>query len=143
VQKILFRLERDLLAPYELAGNRISRDMYDKLQLPWDVSTELADVFPREQFVRKEWDRDGVLSAQGPGRDFFGGGEFRSLDKFASGLSTASMVTRWRAAHPDLVGTSEDVVEVTIRDLREALGGQAGFVAGCGTALLLLKKKCD
>jgi hypothetical protein len=104
VQRVLFHLERNLLAPYELPANRLSRDMYDSIPLPWDVSPPIIS-FPQSSFVRNEWDRDGILSN---GEDFFGGTEQVSLDKLEAGLSTASMVTRWRAAHPELVGTSED-----------------------------------
>jgi hypothetical protein len=38
------------------------------------------------------------------GVDFFGGGLFITLDKESKGLSTVSMVMRWRAVNPELVG---------------------------------------
>ena len=39
--EILFCLERETLAPYELPGNRISMNMYDDLPLPWNEVGEL------------------------------------------------------------------------------------------------------
>lgn len=88
--------------------------------------------------MRKEWDRDGKLSN---GKGFFGArAEPTTLTDLENGFNTASMVTRWREAHPDLVGTEEDVVKETIRELREALGGKESFVAGTSTALLLFSK---
>lgn len=140
VQRILFRLERELLASYELPGNRLSRDMYDNLLLPWDVSPSLEEAFPRALFVRHEWDREGVLSATGPDADFFGGGSYHALDDLEKGWATASMVTRWRQANATLVGTPDDCVELTVRQLRETLGKTKGFVGGAGTAILLFKK---
>lgn len=74
------------------------------------------------------------------GVNFFSGGSFTTLDEESKGLSTASMVTRWRAANPELVGTEKDVVKVFIRALREALGGQDWILRGSGTAILLFKK---
>lgn len=59
----------------------------------------MAD-FPKSKYVKREWDREGVLSN---GKTFFGGGEERSLGEVGKGLSTASMVTRWREGNPDLV----------------------------------------
>ncbi|PMD39941.1 S-adenosyl-L-methionine-dependent methyltransferase [Hyaloscypha variabilis F] len=136
VQEVLLRFERETLAPYELPGNRLSMEMYDNLPLPWNVSPLVKD-FPQSEYVKHDYDREGVLSN---GVDFFGGGDFTTLDEESKGLSTASMVTRWRAANPELVGTDKDAVRVFIRELREALGGQDWILRGTGTAILLFKK---
>jgi trans-aconitate 3-methyltransferase len=56
-------------------------------------------------------------------------------------LATASMVTRWREANPDKVGTEDDCVTATSRALKKALGGKQSFVMGHGTVLLLFRKK--
>jgi hypothetical protein len=94
--------------------------------------------FPQELFVRREWDREGVLSN---GESFFGGGKERSIDDIEKGLATASLVTRWREAHPDLAGTEKDVVEQFAIELREALGpDQSTLSLGSGTVILLFKK---
>ncbi|KAL3705828.1 hypothetical protein TMatcc_006837 [Talaromyces marneffei ATCC 18224] len=73
VKKAFFHLERDILAPYELPPNQISRNRYDNLILPWQVNDLiaryiLAESFPEKDFVRLEWDRDGILTN---GEDFF------------------------------------------------------------------------
>jgi trans-aconitate 3-methyltransferase len=114
--------------------------MYRELGMPWDmdVGPGGGDLgFPREKFVRKEWDVNGEV---GVGEKFFRGHEVVSLEQFAAGCGTASMVTRWREAHPELVGTGEDIVSVTVRELREALGGREWFEGGSATALLLFKR---
>jgi hypothetical protein len=135
--EVLLRLERETLAPYALPGNIISMDMYDDLPLPWNISPPVSD-FPQSKFVKLDYDREGVLSN---GVSFFNNDEKESLDEIENGLGTASMVTRWRAANPELVGTDNDVVKVFARELREALGGkQDWMVRGSGTAILLFKK---
>lgn len=137
VQAVLHELEDDVLGPYEVPGNRLSRDMYVNLPLPWDVEPIVVE-FPKEEFVRMEWNRDGKVEE---GETFFRGGQKLSLDDFVKGVSTASMVTRWREAHPELVGTDQDCVVVTKEKLREALGGRDWFEAGSGTVVLLFKKR--
>ncbi|KAH8792615.1 S-adenosyl-L-methionine-dependent methyltransferase [Hyaloscypha finlandica] len=126
VQQVLLRFERETLVPYELPGNRLSMDMYDNLPLPWN-----------SEYVKYDYDREGVLSN---GVDFFGGGSFTTLDKESKDLSTASIVTRWRATNPELVGTDKDAVKVFIGELKEVLGGQDWILRGMGTAILLFKK---
>ncbi|KAH8815271.1 S-adenosyl-L-methionine-dependent methyltransferase [Xylogone sp. PMI_703] len=135
VQEVMFRFERETLAPYELEGNRLSRDMYDDLTLPWTASPPVT-AFPESLFVRHGYDREGVLSN---GETYFGGGIEVALGKLEQGLGTASMVTRWREHHPDLAGTNKDVVRQHIQEMREALGGET-FLRGSATAILLFKK---
>lgn len=109
--------------------------------LPWDMSPDPVRCFPRDSFIRKEWDVDGVLSN---GDDFFGGSSETTLAALEGSLGTASMVTRWREAHPDEAGTENDCVKATMRHVREAMGLAAGEdvtikVSGA-TALLMFKK---
>jgi hypothetical protein len=85
VQRILFHLEREVLAPFELPPNRLSRDMYDNLPLPWNVTPPVT-AFSESDFVRYEWDCNG--------NEFFGQSEEVSLDDLGRTLPTASMVTR-------------------------------------------------
>src|SRR6187402_2892276 len=129
--KVLLRVERETLAPYELPGNRLSLDMYDNLPLPWNISKPVTE-FPQSEYIKLEYDRDGKLSN---GVSFFGQSQISTMDELEKGLGTASMVTRWRAANPDLVGTDKDVVKVFIKELREALGGQEWMEHGTGTAI--------
>ena len=142
VQKALFYLEREILAPYELPPNRLSRDLYDNLILPLDLGDEyLAKQFPVSEFLRMEWDRDGALT----GEDFFDGSKDAPLNDLANGFTTASMVTRWREAHPDLVGTDRDCVIEAMARVREALGvgidENPPITVGGATALLLFKRR--
>ena len=137
VQRILLRLEREVLAPFELPANRLSRDMYDNLPLPWHLVHPVT-AFARSDFVRHEWDRDGIL---GDSNEFFGQSTKCSLDDLERILSTSSMVTRWRNANSALAGTEKDCVRETMKQLREALHGQETFVQGVGTVILLFKKQ--
>jgi hypothetical protein len=136
VMEILLRLERETLAPYAAPGNILSMNMYDDLPLPWTIPNPVT-AFPQSSFVKHAYDRDGVLSN---GESFFGGGTLSSVDEIEEGLGTASMVTRWREAHPDLVGTDKDVVKAFIKELREALPADQQLLQGSGTAILLFKK---
>ncbi|MCJ1431822.1 hypothetical protein MMC27_001177 [Xylographa pallens] len=136
IQAHLFDLERSVLAPYSLPALELSRNYYDALQLPWSSRPPIAS-FPASLFVRKTWDRDGVLS---DGQDFFGGSEEISVDDLERQLGTASMVTRWRAAHPELVGTEKDCVKECGGRIREVVG-EGKFRVGGGTALLLFRKR--
>lgn len=137
VQQVLFRLERERLAPYKTRGNKLSNGLYRELGMPW-ADGKHDSGFLEAEFVRKEWNVDGHVEVGG---DFFMGQEAVSLERFAAGLATASMVTRWREANPHLAGTDEDVVNVAVRELREALGGQEWFEGGTATVLLLFKRR--
>lgn len=140
VQHYLFDLETNILAPYELPSNRMSRTLYRTLPLPWSISPPV-ERFPPDQFVRREWDVDGVLS---DGKVFFGGTSEEKLSSLESSLKTASMVTRWGTANPEKVGTDDDCVRLTMRRVREAMGlevGEDGIIrTGGATALLMFKK---
>ena len=111
--------------------------MYDNLLLPWDVVPPIT-AFPRSGFVRHEWDRNGILSN---GNKFFGQSEEGSLDELERGLSTSSMVTRWRNSNPELAATEQDCVRETMKELKKALIGQETFIQGSGTVILLFKKQ--
>ncbi|KAJ5248735.1 S-adenosyl-L-methionine-dependent methyltransferase [Penicillium chermesinum] len=134
--------ERETLAPYELPPNRLSRDLYENLGLPWHTGdgAPVSHCFPQGEFERHEWDRDGVLSN---GRSFFMGSERTTVDELASGLETASMVTRWREAHPD--STANDCVRQFALDVKEALGVTEGenpsLTVGNATVLLIFKRR--
>lgn len=135
--EILLKLERKTLAPYTLPGNILSMNMYDDLPRPWTVSPAVT-AFPESEYIKHDWDREGKLSN---GKTFFGGARPKeTLEKIEGGMATASMITRWRAAHPDLVGTDKDIVKTFIRELREAMGGQTWVERGSGTTIMLFKK---
>lgn len=136
IQRIQSRLEEEL-GPYELEGNRLSKEFYDNLPLPWQISSPVEE-FPESLYTRHEFNRDGVVPE---GEEFFSGNKDASLEYVEKTLSTASMVTRWREANPDIAGTEQDCLKRAIKDWRAALGGKDKFIGGTGTVILLFKKK--
>lgn len=110
--------------------------MYDNLELPWTVQDPVSDFCPAA-FLRHDWNRDGVVAEN----EVFFSGRSQSLQEFAAGLSTASMVTRWRQANPQDAHTDRDCVNRTMARLTRALGDQDLLSTGSGTALLLFKKR--
>ena len=142
--------------------------MYDDLPLPWTVEPVVAEFpfptkhngddtedaptsntipnngeksLPNLTFIRKEWNRNGALTTET--QDFFRGHIRQSLEELARGLGTASMVTRWREVNHVRVqaGEVEDCVDMTIRKMREAMGGRDWIDGGSGTVVLLFKKR--
>ena len=138
MQSALFHLEQDILKPYELPPNRLSRDLYDNLVLPWHLDPPIT-AFPMSECRRLEWDRDGILS---DGKDFFVRAKETSLQGLESSLGTASMVTRWRAAHPEEAGTEMDCVNVSLAQVKNALGDTCGELKlGHSSVVLLFKRR--
>ena len=147
VQKAMFHFEEDILGPYELPGNRISRDMYDDLPLPWDTTEfQTASRWSKGGFVRKEWNRGGRLE---PGQeDFFQGTKKTSLGELEKGFGSAGMVVRWREANPEKVGTEQDCATVFMKEVASAMSGGSvpenwrnlKLRAGTATALLLMTR---
>ncbi|KAL6716120.1 hypothetical protein ACLMJK_005686 [Lecanora helva] len=135
VQEIMFRLEREELGPYELPGNRLARDAYENLLLPWNVQPSV-EGFSESGYTRKDWDRDGILS---DGEHFFLGDHVATKTQAEKVLGTGSMATRWRKAHPELAGTEQDVVKRMIRDVWEVIGREE-VVFGHSCHLLLFKR---
>ncbi|RFU25201.1 hypothetical protein B7463_g11135, partial [Scytalidium lignicola] len=103
-----------VVEPYQLLGNRIARNMYDDLVLPW-VADPSQTAFPKEKFQRFDWDRGGVLS---DGKDFLGGSHEVPFGVYEKVMGTISPVTRWREAHPELAGTERDCVTEVVRKLK-------------------------
>jgi hypothetical protein len=145
IQEILSNLEDNILGPYATPSNKLSRELYADLSLPWEVQpTVQAFAQAQSQFVRHEWDRDGKLSN---GHEFFLGSDEATLEELGKSLGTASMVTRWREAHPELAGTDQDCVQLTMDALAKVLS-EDGSVdlksmkirTGSATVLLLFKK---
>lgn len=148
VQAILSEFEDVVLGPYALPGNEISQDNYQTLVFPWDGDDDnglpTSLLFDKWTLQRHEWDVGGQLT---DGHDFFGGGTDTTLAELRAGMSTASMVTRWRTAHPALVGTDRDCVRVLVDKLREALGAREDereedvrFRTGTGTGVLFVNR---
>lgn len=111
-----------MLAQHRLSGNDMAMNMYDDLPLPWDVSPPVT-AFSQSEYTKHEYDRDGVLSNC---VSFFNGSKVYTMADIENGGGTASMVTRWRAANPELVGTDKDVISVFAREIGQALGVRIG-----------------
>ena len=129
-----------------MPGNGISRALYTTLPLPWQISPPVP-AFAESAYTRTTWNEDGKVAV---GERFMRQERF-SLAEFARGVATASMVTRWREANPELAGTENDVVNVAMEKIRRALGEGLGrevgsdekFEGGCAMVLLVFKKGVD
>ncbi len=135
LQEAMLRLELEVLAPYELPGNQICREAYRTLPLPWTIDPPI-EGFSQAGFTRHDWDEEGKIS---DGEHFFLGDYTISLAQLQASIGTASMVTRWREAHPDLVGTEEDVLVKAMKEFREIIGGEE-LTVGLDCHLLMLKR---
>jgi len=124
-----------VIDPYIEPGSRIAHDLYDNLELPW-AADPTQTAFPKDKFRRFDWDRGGVLS---DGKDFFGGSHEYPMAVLEQALGTASSVTRWREAHPELTGTERDCVAEVVGQMRQVLG-ERGMRGGGATALLMFKR---
>jgi SAM-dependent methyltransferase len=110
--------QEELLDDYMTPGNRLTRDLYRGLPLPWDLSEPLP-AFDKSSFVRKEW---GVGGDSLPGEEFYAmSSKPVNLDILEMILGTGSPVIRWREAHPDAVGTEADCVRLVRRRIEKAL----------------------
>ncbi|KAL5342116.1 S-adenosyl-L-methionine-dependent methyltransferase [Aspergillus crustosus] len=125
------------MRPFFLPGNLMTRGLYKELGLPWTVEPAVKG-FEEGSFLRKEWDGVDEFLAKGqPEVD---------LGKFEKMIGTMSPVTRWREAHPEAVGTDEDIVRRFRRDverlLREA-GQEEGkeTIRGSAQGFLLIVKR--
>lgn len=142
VQGILNDLEDNMLGSYATPGNKLSRNAYENLSLPWS-SLETADLFDKTSFVRKDWDLHGVPSAprlsDGSLGSFLFGKDVTSTS-LAEGFNAASMVVRWRQANPEKAGGVLDPVNMIVKRLDDILGKGAVFSAGPSCSLLLLRR---
>jgi len=80
-----------------------------------------------------------------PGEDdFFGGSTDTPLTELAVALGTTSMVTRWREARPEAMGTEGDCVVQVMTAVKKAMGfsaekrNAAGPMIRTGSATMLL-----
>ncbi|KAJ0110228.1 hypothetical protein J7T55_000661 [Diaporthe amygdali] len=140
INSVTSKIEEESLAPFFEPGNLLTRNLYSTIGLPWTVSPPVSD-FDETKLFRKEW---GI---EGNDESFY---EIKQilidLDTMEKILGTASPVTRWRQAYPDLAGTEDDVVR-RIRRAVEKLLHEAGvekgkeLVRGGEAGVLLMVKK--
>jgi SAM-dependent methyltransferase len=125
------------LAEYVTLGNTIAQSGYDLLPRPWEVEPPVPE-FEESGYFRKQW---------ALGEPFVVGEDEVDLDTFEKMMATGSAVTRWRQAHPELVGTEGDVLRILRRQIEgilHAAGVEEGKEKIKGTAqgvLLMFKKK--
>ena len=142
VQALLKEFETETLAKYELLPNKLVRELYDELKLPWDIDPPVK-AFHKEDLERVVKDRDGVPS---DGKDFFGGSVEMTLAQIYAAISTASPVTRWREAHPDLAKTDKDIVNELIDGIADLVAPgtsrsrETKIRGGISSVYLLLRK---
>ena len=147
VQALLDKFELDVLAPYELPGNRLTRELYSTIDLPW---TSGVEGFDEGSYYYKTWNKDGEFEPE------LENGFMRYIDesweKMEKALGTVSMVTRWREANKEKLesGEMEDCVTVLRRELEETVNegkkeGEEGYYGnlsgGTSFALVMWKKK--
>ena len=138
-------IEIDLQA-YHAPGNFTVRNRYKDLVLPWTVEQSTGSnsnsspmpEFDQTTFFRRDWD-----SAEDP-MAYYPSVDMDTLERVAS---TASPITRWRQAHPEVVGTEKDRVRILRRET-ERLLHEAGVEKGNERinaypqgVLLIVKKK--
>lgn len=142
IQAAFSDLEDNMLGPYMTPGNRLSRDAYDKLPLPWTIADKQI-AFDKSSFQRSDWDRGGVPSSPPlpdgtPGPFLFG--RSASLKEWEAAFSSASAVIRWREANPESAGTAADPLKITAKRLQEAMGDNEKLVMAPSCSLLLMRK---
>ena len=150
------KFEEETLAPYELPGNRLTRELYVNLGMPWECLDRVADEesalkgllneFDEKNFVRLEFNKDGNVPA---GESFFGGKRRIDFQTIKAELGTASPITRWREAHQEKLekGEIEDITETLARQAKEILDevpegkGRNWVEMGSAVVVLIVKKR--
>jgi trans-aconitate 3-methyltransferase len=142
VQAAFSHLEDDILGPYMEPGNKMARQGYETLTLPWTVDATRG-LFDEAAFFRKDWDRNGKPSA--PPLEDGTPGPFAfatevSLEQVEKALGSASAIVRWREAHPDEANTPEDPVHLTLAKVRTLVKGKETMVIAPSCSMLLMRK---
>jgi len=144
VREALDRLH-ERLDGYIEPGNRLTHDLYKDVLLPWTIP-DPATEFDRESYVRQEWGTDAPGAEPGdqyydtPKRD-------ASPAAIEAILATMSPVTRWREAHPEAVGTEDDLVRRMRREIEQALHdggvekGKEAISGGVSGVMVMVKKR--
>lgn len=146
----LREIEAAELLPYYEPGNRLARDLYVDLPLPWTVSSPADGAFPKSLYVRKTFGLDAdEAEGQVKGEELHAGpaDQWLDLDTVEKMFATVSPVARWREANPEKVGTEADVVKKIRSALEKGLWeagvekGKERIRPGGNGVLLMLKKR--
>jgi SAM-dependent methyltransferase len=140
IQAAIDEIDEKELNKYMEPGNLLAKNLYVDLKLPWTVEPPVLG-FDKATFFRKVW---GLENSED---EFFSGGAIIvDLDTMEKMWSTASLVQRWRDAHPDVAGTGRDILKI-LRFKIEQLLHEAGVEKGkeilqsrSSGALLIVKK---
>lgn len=135
IDKTMDDLEAEYLKPYLAEGNMLTRGRYKDLPLPWTITPPQGD-FDEKDFVRKQW-KISEHAVDLPRID---------LDTMEKIIETMSPVTRWREAHPETIGTEQDVVKIHRRAIERLLheaGVEPGkeILTGTPNVVVLIVKK--
>lgn len=140
---IISNFREVVLGPYRALGTRLAQSGYVDLMMPWDEAAT-GPLFERETFLRHELD---INSEPSYGVDLLADGMQKMPFKRMEGvMETIGAVTRWREAHPELVGTDKDCVKIVMGEVREALGDGkdtidvSTLVEGLVTVVLCVKR---
>ncbi|KAI6978426.1 UNC-50 family protein [Hortaea werneckii] len=155
IQSLLHTLEDEMLGPYMTPGNRLARQCYDHLPLPWTplppsaatdggvAENPSAAFFDETAFERKHWDRDGGPSApplsDGSPAPYLLGREV-DLHVDVKGFSSSGPVIRWREANPEKANTDQDPIRVIAQRLKQVVGEQTDLVLAPSCTLLLFRR---
>ncbi|KAI3401502.1 hypothetical protein diail_10936 [Diaporthe ilicicola] len=140
INAVTKKIEDEELAPFFEPGNLLTRNLYTTIGLPWTVSPA-APEFDESSLFRKEWGVEGNDESYYEKKQIVA-----DLDTMEKMLGTASPVTRWRQAHPELAGTEDDVVRRIRREVERLLheaGVEKGkeLIRGGEAGVLLMVKK--
>lgn len=141
INAALQELEDTELLPYLEPGNLLTRRLYDGIGLPWTVEPP-EPAFDEAAFVKKTF---GTTEEE---PSFFDVGSNRcfDMDTVEKLSATTSPIARWRQAHPEAVGTEDDIARRTRRIIEKYLH-EAGVEKGKETVragdigVLLMAKK--
>ncbi|KAJ9608196.1 hypothetical protein H2200_007184 [Cladophialophora chaetospira] len=156
LRDFFLKFEVETLAPYELPGNKLVRELYVDLGMPWECVDRLSedeselkpllDEFDEKNFVRLEFNKGSNVA---PGESFFTGREMTTLLQMKGVLDTVSSVTRWREANKEMVekGEIEDIMDAMVKRAREILDevpegrGRDWVDVGSALVVLVVKKR--
>ena len=133
------------LDDYMEPGNRLASKLYEGMALPWSSPETPVPEFDEASFLRKAWSAADIATAPAD-NNLFADKRPVDLKTLEMALGTMSPVKRWRDAHPDDVGTENDITRVVVREM-ESLLHEAGVekgkeeLIGEGLGVLVMVKK--
>lgn len=148
LQAIFDDFKENVLEAYTSPGSQLTHDGYVNLVMPWDDPV-VASLYDRRLSVRHELiAKDGYLpKAHMRTAEADDVPLKEKLERFEKLIKSSGAVNRWQEAHPELVGTKEDIVNVLMAKIQEAAkdsGGSLDFSVladQLAVAVIIVKKK--